>query len=111
MWLRLCLIFFTDRTLARKWAKYVAELESRRRTVNLLDNVSLEDDRNRWEEYRVLFEAKRIKDPRSVDGMLDHPDNRKGSMDRAKVMLKYPQHRTPKPLLMSSSSRLPKIPR
>lgn len=42
-----------------------------------LDDVTLEYDRNRWETQRREFEARRIRDPRLVDGMLDHPDTRK----------------------------------
>lgn len=66
----------TADTLARKWRRYLTDFDKRAKTLQSLDEVTLEYDRNRWETQRREFEARRIRDPRLVDGMLDHPDTR-----------------------------------
>ncbi|VDC02221.1 unnamed protein product [Peniophora sp. CBMAI 1063] len=62
-------------TLARKWKRYTKSFPKRLQTLEQLNEVTLTDDRDRWELTRRQFEALRISDPAQVDGMLDHPDN------------------------------------
>ena len=63
-------------TLSRKWKRYSKEFETRKQTLESLEDVTLSDDRQRWEDTRREFEALRIENPVLVDGLLDHPDNR-----------------------------------
>lgn len=63
-------------TLARKWRRFIKEFQKRQATLVALNEVTLSDDRERWETTRREFEALRIEDPCKVDGLLDHPDNR-----------------------------------
>lgn len=61
----------------RKWRFYLGDFRKRVETLNSLSEVTLQYDRDRWEGERREFEARRIRDPRLVDGLLDHPDTRK----------------------------------